>query len=75
MTDVMDPVERKTRKSVELVFGLYAAMISCEGVIIENDEGDAAEEQKAPVWVLEDACRHGYPPTPLPACPSARELF
>jgi hypothetical protein len=50
-------------------------MISCEGVIIENDEGDAAEEQKAPVWVLEDACRHGYPPTPLPACPSARELF
>jgi hypothetical protein len=24
----------------------------------ENDEGDAAEEQKAPVWVLEDACRH-----------------
>ncbi len=37
------------------------AAMSChaEGVVIEeNDEGDAAEEQKAPVWVLEDACRH-----------------
>ena len=65
-----------SRKKGKFWFCCFAAaMISCEGVIIENDEGDAAEEQKAPVWVLEDACRHGYPPTPLPACPSARELF
>jgi hypothetical protein len=59
----------------KFVNGMASSCLQVEGVVIdENDEGDAAEEQKAPVWVLEDACRHGYPPTPLPACPSAREL-